>query len=392
MTRNPNLQRILLVTHSASQSGAPMNLLQLAKKMVSRGHQVAFLSAAGGPILDEFRQVGETIVLHPIPSNPEANSTKTLIKQRIREFQNRRIVGRLLKAFKPEVCYMNTLACWHACKYLAESKSLKIVHVNELEWVIEQFCGRQNSEKLLGIADAVVACSEEVAANLNRSFDLKDKPVLVQRSFIDPTELSEGIENQAGEFYRRNLGIEPTDFLVGCLGAADWRKGIDLFVPLAKAMVEQIPNTKFVWMGYFEDRTLLPSLQMDIAAAGLQRSVFLENPRKDYQGFLASIDVYASLAREDPYPLSVLSAGFFEKPVVCFDRSGGIPEFARQGAGIVVPYLSVNLFRDALVHLAQNKEVSRSMGLQAKQLVTSNHQMDKACNRIIDFVHELDTE
>ena len=58
----------------------------------------------------------------------------------------------------------------------------------------------------------------------------------------------------------------------------------------------------------------------------------------------------------------------------------------------MVPYLSVNLFRDALVHLAQNKEVSRSMGLQAKQLVTSNHQMDKACNRIIDFVHELDTE
>jgi glycosyltransferase involved in cell wall biosynthesis len=366
-----------------------MNLLQLAKKMVSRGHQVAFLSATGGPILDEFRKVGDTVVLRPIFSAPQDNSSKTLVKRRVREFQNQWTVGRLLKAFQPEVCYMNTLACWNACKYLADWKCPKIVHVNELEWVIEQFCGRHNSKQLLGIADGIVACSEEVAANLNRSFDLMDKPVLVQRSFIDPTELSEGTENQAGESFRRNLGIEPSDFVVGCLGAADWRKGIDLFVPLAKAMIEQNPNAKFVWMGYFEGRTLLPSLQMDIAAADLQRSVFLENPRKDYQGFLATIDAYASLAREDPYPLSVLSAGFFEKPVVCFDRSGGIPEFARQGAGIVVPYLSINHFRDALVHLSHSKEHSRSMGLRARELVVENHQMDRACDRIIDFVHEL---
>lgn len=380
------MSRFLLVSHSASQSGAPIALLQLAQRIISRGHQVEFLCGSGGAILDEFRAIGPVTVLGAIYSSKGSGSRLQRLKNSVKDFRNRRLVQGLLKRFQPDVCYINTLACWHAGQYLRGRRVPKVVHVHELGWVIDHFCGRQNAERLMDLAGSVVACSQEVADNLSASFDLSSKPFCVVRAFVDVEKLDRGHRASPSDSFRKKLGIGETDFVVGSLGAADWRKGIDLFVPLAKSLVAQIPNARFVWMGYFESQTLLPSLLKDIREANLEKHVFLENPRKDVESFLASMDVYASLGREDPYPLSVLEAGYFGKPVVCFDGSGGIPEFARRGAGMVVPYLCLDDFRDALLKLYRDRDASSRIGAQARALVLEHHQMDSACDRIIDFV------
>jgi glycosyltransferase involved in cell wall biosynthesis len=127
-------------------------------------------------------------------------------------------------------------------------------------------------------------------------------------------------------------------------------------------------------------------LSKDIQEANLNKHVFFEKPRKDVEGFLSSMDVYASLGREDPYPLSVLEAGYFGKPVVCFDGTGGIPEFASRGAGIVVPYLSLDDFRDALLRLHREVETRKRLGAKARELVLEHHEMNSACDQIIEFV------
>lgn len=380
------MSRFLLVSHSASQSGAPIALLQLAQRMISRGHQVGFLCGTGGPILDEFRTIGPVTVLEAIHSSNGSGSRLQRLKNMVKDLRNRRSVQGLLKSFRPDVCYINTLACWHAGQYLSGAGVPKVVHVHELGWVIDHFCGRQNAESLMDLAGSVVACSQEVADNLSACFDLGSKSLCVVRAFVDVAKLDRGHRASPSDSFRKKLGIGETDFVVGSLGAADWRKGIDLFVPLAKSLVAQIPNARFVWMGHFESRTLLPSLLKDIREANLEKHVFLENPRKDVESFLSSMDVYASLGREDPYPLSVLEAGYFGKPVVCFDGSGGIPEFARRGAGVVVPYLCLDEFREALLRLHLDREASSRLGAQARALVLEHHEMNSACDRIIDFV------
>ena len=380
------MSRFLLVSHSASQSGAPIALLQLAQKMIARGHQVGFLCGTGGPILDEFQRLGPVSVLEAIHGANGSFSKTRQLKNKIKDLRNKMEVQGLLKRFRPDVCYINTLACWHAGQYLAGTRIPKVVHVHELSWVIDHFCGRQNASNLVDLAGAVVACSQEVADNLSQTFDMKSRSIRVVRAFVDVAKLERGQRSNPSDSFRRHLGIGESDFVVGSLGAADWRKGIDLFIPLAKSLVAQIPHARFVWMGHVESQGLLPSLLKDIQDANLQKHVFFEKPRKDVEGFLSSMDVYASLGREDPYPLSVLEAGYFGKPVVCFERSGGIPEFARRGAGIVVPYLSLDDFRDALLRLHRDVETRKQFGAKARELVLEHHEMNSACDQIIEFV------
>ena len=74
------------------------------------------------------------------------------------------------------------------------------------------------------------------------------------------------------------------------------------------------------------------------------------------------IDLFLSLSREDPYPLVVLEAARYKIPSLCFEESGGAPEFVEKDAGSVIPFLNLNRLSEEIIMYFHNEKLRKEKG------------------------------
>ncbi len=90
--------------------------------------------------------------------------------------------------------------------------------------------------------------------------------------------------------------------------------------------------------------------------------VHLLPPGGNYLDYVACFDLFTLTSREDPYPLVILEAGLNHNPVLCFDGSGGSPDFVGTDTGCLVPYLDLSAMVSALARLTDNPAERTRLG------------------------------
>jgi glycosyltransferase involved in cell wall biosynthesis len=91
---------------------------------------------------------------------------------------------------------------------------------------------------------------------------------------------------------------------------------------------------------------------------------------------MASANIFVLTSREDPFPLVCLEAASLGKPIICFDQSGGMPEFVSNGCGYVVPYLSIDSVREKIYYLKENRNIAEEIGNKAFDRVKQFHDIN----------------
>jgi glycosyltransferase involved in cell wall biosynthesis len=84
----------------------------------------------------------------------------------------------------------------------------------------------------------------------------------------------------------------------------------------------------------------------------------------------------------------MLEAALQGKPIVCFDNSGGAPEFVEQDAGFVVPGFDVEEMAKKVVYLLNTDAVRNRMGAIGRQKVLDRHNLDASAPRIAALIGE----
>jgi glycosyltransferase involved in cell wall biosynthesis len=74
---------------------------------------------------------------------------------------------------------------------------------------------------------------------------------------------------------------------------------------------------------------------------------------------------------------------------VCFQDSGGAPEFVEQDAGICVPYGNVAMMAEALLDLIGDESKRSSMGICAQRKVINNYTLDTQAPKILTILKEF---
>jgi glycosyltransferase involved in cell wall biosynthesis len=95
------------------------------------------------------------------------------------------------------------------------------------------------------------------------------------------------------------------------------------------------------------------------------------------------------LSREDPYPLVMLNAAAFSTLTVCFEGSGGPPEFVGNDAGVTVPYGDILAMARVLNELGEDAERRKSLGEGARLKLNRDHDMASTMRRIIQEINSL---
>jgi len=74
------------------------------------------------------------------------------------------------------------------------------------------------------------------------------------------------------------------------------------------------------------------------------------------------------------------------KPILCFDKAGGQPEFVEKDCGSVVPYLDVETMADKVIELYNNRDLLRQLGQNAAAKVRSRHTLEANAPKILAVI------
>lgn len=358
------MKTILFLSHSATLSGAPLLLRDIAALLDQRKYRLCFILGGDGPLVESFDKLGPTYISPLFPDEPKY----------WRELK--RMVSRFgyLREIKPDLMYCNTI---HTAKWLVYARLLGIptlTHVHELSM---GFAGLSRLEHTLvkNLSGAYIAVSDAVKRYLVEMHRIRGEDIHVIRAGIDLEKFS---PDRGGEKMKQELGLNDCT-VIGTVGRITHMKGSDLFLELAallKASVTPGTRLKFLVLATTEDLEFYKKFLAMLGQLGLQDDViFLENIEgvKDYFG---AMDIYISTAREDPFPLVVLEAMACRKPVVGF-AVGGIPEMITDGCGTLVDGINLQVMCQAVMKLIREPDQRVALGSAARVRVEKEFDLSR---------------
>ena len=355
INNRPGKRRIVLVAHDAHPHGAQNLILYMARALVKEfGFNVDMVVLGDGPLLDDYGRYG---TLHMLSGKDAGGAfAKDLAYSLFAEGLRSAIT--------------NTAVTGLFAKILKEQGFNVVSLIHELPGIIKEHKFQPHIKSIAKHADWVVFPANEVKEGFNRFSQIPSERTLIrpQGLFRKNSMRSSGQLETARHNLRKKFNLPETAQIVLCVGYADHRKGIDLFVDIGLKVMQQNTNAYFIWVGHFGSNIESKIKKMINNSGFSGHFVF---PGIDFQSdlYYAGSDIFALTSREDPFPSVVAEALDASLPVVAFDGAGGFTELLSRGGGLLVPAFDTTAFADALIDLMRSPENAHLLGQSGKTIV-----------------------
>lgn len=345
----PGKLPLLLVGHDAQPHGAQMLLLHLARHYaVVCGIEVHVLLLGPGPLVNAYQQVARVTLSHD----------KAEIARQIGIYAGLGVRAALV----------NSAASARLVPALAQAGIAASLLVHEMPKLLAAY-NLQMQAKLGALAAAHVVFAGELPARRFCEALQIDLPgrILRQQGNYQNIRFDAALR----ESVRARLGMAAKDYLVLGAGFADLRKGFDLFLQMARKMINTRPDISFAWVGDMQPE-LKAHLADELAEARATGRFHLVGFTDAVAGYFSAADVFALTSREDPLPSVVLEAISCGVKVVAFENSGAVPALLRpHKAGAVAKFADIDEFRNKLLGLLDHGKLqagrARLMALAAAE-------------------------
>ncbi len=374
---------VLFICHESSRTGAPVVLLNLLKWI--RGNKdisTWIIINKGGELDHDFERLAPTLILKPARS-------ETLPRKITRKFKGKHPEFRKIRKFVPDnitLVYSNTAANGDLLDFIKRYFKCPIItHLHELENVIRSL-GNDNLKHVLKNTDYYIAASEKVKDYFCNNHQVSEDAICVVHEFISPPDSLTGNH----PVLPIGIRINKEDFVVGSVGFVDYRKGFDLFLETASAVINEpgIQGVKFLWVGEFghgrkkitENYLKRHHLEDMVAFTGGARNPY---------GYYSLFNIFFLASREDPFPLVMLESSWFGKPVMAFRNSGGAAEFIDENSGILLDDYDPGKAAEWIIHLKDQREYLLNLGNHARDKINESFLTDKLAPVIFDKILKI---
>jgi glycosyltransferase involved in cell wall biosynthesis len=377
---DPKRETVLIVSHQASRTGAPILAYNIAVQLRRRYNVVALL-LAGGELVPAFEACCSAII-GPLEYADWHPAEVTFLTRRLADvfsisyaiansIETRTFIPALATAMIPVVTLVHEFASY---------TKPKGVMGEALDW----------STQVVFSADI----TEESAMKEHPTLSSRKINVLAQGRCIVPQshiqKLPAGYAQNIREMIRPK-GADDALIVLGC-GTVSIRKGVDIFLSCAAATLALNPKrpVRFVWIGQgydpIRDSTYSTYLAEQIERSGLEDKIAIIDEIPDLETAYSSCDVFLLSSRLDPMPNVAIDAAFHGRPIICFEKASGIAQLLKKDPILkdcVVPYLDTHSAACAIANLANDKTTYASMSDTTRRFAQSLFNMQ-------DYVNKLD--
>ncbi len=376
---------VLFISHDFAFAGAQVILLRLLRWLRKNSdlaievliavprHTAGHASTEERHLLSGFNETGSVHFLSDLTHAPE--NLGRIHRNRYRLiYANTGTLGWLLPSLRPFTCPV-------------------ISHVYELGFWLKRRTGKAVFNRQATQTDLFLAGGQAVHDLLVNEMSVPASKTRVVYACASIERAKKALTEYSRQKVRHTLGIPGDAFVVEACGTLDWRKGAELFVPICVALRRKLAGRSFraIWIGDPGAQIVKDQFLHDIESAGLAEQVTLVAPQQNLPWWMLAADCFALPSHEDPFPMVMLEAGVLGLPVVGFQHSGGIVEYAGKDAGIVVPFLDVEAFADALASLAADPAAATRRGLAGQQRVAQSFDEEISFQLIAELITNLAT-
>ena len=351
------MKKLLFITHDVTQTGAPILLLNLIRLLKESGDYTAkiIIKNSHGILLQQFQNAGEVLVWQEQKPTGLFQKITSIVLKKLRQFNrnNKQIQAWLTEC---DVVISNTITNGDfLTSFDLSAVKLLITYVHELEIATNFFSTPENVQVVKRVSNGFMVPCNAVQLHLKSNLNIPENNISHLNYYIP---------------FATNNPVAPDCnpvFWAGLVGTFDWRKGADILPLLMQVFYKKYPdvNLLFVWKGADKNTIAFKRACYELKKLNLLNKILFEDSSADMDSFYQSVDVLVLLSKEDPYPLVVLEAACNNKPTICFDGAGGAPEFVRDDAGTVVPFLAIETMADTLFAYCSNRKQCIQKGIAA---------------------------
>jgi glycosyltransferase involved in cell wall biosynthesis len=372
-------ETILVVSHEASRTGAPVLSLNLVQAFQEH-YNVVVLLLGGGSLSEAFRRASVAVVAAPgIRRDPVlAHST----------------VGRICENYEFKFAVVNCIESRVVLPSLGDRLVPAISLIHEYAAYTRP---REAFREAFFWSGEVVFSADVTLQNAFAEYpDLPDRAahVLPQGRCVVPLGgLSNAqLEEERARIRRLIRPGSPGDDGVVIIGAGsvNLRKGVDLFVELAARVVRtpEGAGCRFVWIGDGYDPEIdeySAYLADQIRRAGLSAHVCLIGETPAIDTAYEEADLLLLSSRLDPLPNVAIDAMTHGMPVLCFNGTTGIADFlAASGLAdsCVAEFLDSADMTAKILALARSKSLREQVGAHCRKASVAHFTMDGYVDRL----------
>lgn len=354
----PHLPTVIVVSHEASRTGAPILALNMAQALVTRYNVVA-ICLGGGEILADFWKV--SIEVHVMGHGGDGGSGLA------------RLVEAIATRSSPLFAVVNSIESRHVLGALHACAIPSVALIHEFASYTPQ--AGAAFRDAFRLADEIVFSTELTIRNgleLTASVRTPRFHVLAQGRCAVPGQRGGDNAQRQAERDRMTALLRPggQEFLVVGAGYVQIRKGVDLFIDVARRVLstEDGRHARFAWIGagYDPDRDTGYSayLRDQIERAGVADRMTMLNETGEIEHVYALADAMLLSGRLDPLPNVAIDALSEGLPVICFDRTTGIADVLVE-AGLredcVADYLDTAQAAERVLRLIRSPDARRAV-------------------------------
>lgn len=328
---------VLLVSHEASRTGAPILCLSLARLLKDR-FNVAILLLKDGPLTPHFTK---SCVRLAVANRGAGADLRSLMWSLDAE------------AFKVDVAIVNSIVSYPVLAYLEHLKVPSLMLIHEYA----AYCKPSHPfDHVVQFSGKIVFSAPTTKSNAIEEIGelpiLTQSLVLPQGQCVAETDACDDAEAAAeARLIAQALQKDEASVVVVGAGSVNLRKGVDVFIQCAAQLRKKAPHIdfRFVWVGggYEPDKDQGYSVYLheQVKRSGLADRFNFLGEVADIQAVYDRADVFLLTSRLDPLPNVGVDAICNGLPIFCFSDASGIADILIQEGyadELVSPYMDTD--------------------------------------------------
>ena len=382
---DPSRPTILLISHDASRSGAPILAWNLARTLRPT-YNVVSLCLSPGELAEAFREhATDTYMaahLNVGPSAYDSAMRSLLAKHRfdlaiVNSVQSRGVLDTLDRCGVPSVFLVHEFA-----SYIRGGMTYSSALSRATDTV---FSSDLTLDSALGLEGVHKTPSMHILP--------QGKCEVPAQTVLNDSGLGPENGDARGARWRPEPGGAARLLVMGA-GRVEYRKGVDLFIETAARVVARpgMDHVRFVWFGggYDPDTDLGYSsfLKDQIERAGLHERVRIEPPTAAIGDAYDLADIFLLPSRLDPLPNVAIDAVCAGLPVLSFAQANGMAGFladAGLGDRCVAPYMDTHALADRVVRLAADPGALAALARETKSFAANRFSFSAYAERLCNL-------